>query len=206
MPSAVSWLTVQNLSSVPVAITAPATISGPNASDFTIPAGADACQNQTLSPEADCFVGVRFTPGAVGARSATLTLGPGGASSALAAVPLLGTGVAPNSGPAGANGQVELVSCRPAGGKKGKKSHASARKATRCTAKLVSGPVKFTTATGKAGRVTLRRQGQLVATGIASGADGRTLLLSADQQLRPGRYTLTLNRRGRRTTQAVVLT
>ncbi|HEX3735546.1 MAG TPA: choice-of-anchor D domain-containing protein [Solirubrobacterales bacterium] len=208
--SAISWLTVQNLSSSLVAITAPATISGPNASDFTIPAGADDCQGRTLAAEADCFVGVRFTPGAVGLRSATLTVGQVAPYSVLVPVSLSGTGVAPNSGPtgpagaSGTNGQVELVSCSPVVRKKGKKGHASAKKALRCTTNLVSGPVKFTT-TGKAAQATFSRRGQLVATGIAAGPAGRTLLLNPGQQLPPGRYTLQLSHHGQRTTQTVLI-
>jgi hypothetical protein len=81
-----------------------AQISGTNASDFTIPSGDDAYKGQTLAVGADCFVGVRFTPGAAGPRSATLTLGASNSNPTPAALSLLGTGVAPNSGPPGATG------------------------------------------------------------------------------------------------------
>lgn len=214
-PSAVSWLTVQGSGPAPATITGAAQIVGTDASDFTIPSGDDACQGQTLAVGADCFVGVRFIPSAIGPRSATLTLGASNSNPTPATVSLLGIGVAPNSGPAGAagpigptgtngptgpagaigpsgrNGEVELVMCQPVSGKLSHGHLTADGKVTHCTTKLVPGPVKFTT-TGAATRVVLSRGGVTEATGIASGHRGRTMLLSAQRGLKAGRYTLVL--------------
>jgi hypothetical protein len=213
-PSAVSWLTVQSSGPAAVTITGTAQIGGPDASDFTIPSGDDTCGGHTLTVGVDCFVGVRFTPAAPGPRSATLTLGASNSNPAPAIVSLVGTGVAPNSGPsgangtigatgapgpAGANGKVELVTCRPAGASTNHGHSAAHTKAMRCTTKLVAGPVKFTTA-GAATRAVLSRAGAVEAIGVLSGRRGHTLLLSASRRLKAGRYTLSLNgRHGRRT-------
>lgn len=83
-------------------------------------------------------------------------------------------------GPAGPAGKVVVVTCRTVKGKQ------------RCTAKLVSGTVKFTT-TGQSARATLSRHGLVYATGTARIARGHTSLrLLPAHSLRPGRYTLTL--------------
>jgi hypothetical protein len=83
-------------------------------------------------------------------------------------------------GPAGSAGKVEIVTCKTVKGKQ------------RCTAKFVSGTVKFTT-TGQSARATLSRHGVVYAAGTASVARGRlSLRLSPLRRLRPGRYTLTL--------------
>ncbi len=222
-PSAVSWLTVQGSGPAPATITGAAQIGGTDASDFTIPSGDDTCKGQTLAVGADCFIGVRFVPSAIGSRSALLTLGASNSNPTPATVSLLGTGVAPNSGPAGAvgpigptgaagpigpaghNGQVELVTCQPVSGKLSHGHPKTHGKLTHCTTKLVPGPVKFTT-TGAVTRVVLSRGGTIAATGIASGRKGRTMLLSARRGLKAGRYTLTLTgRHGERHVSAVTL-
>jgi hypothetical protein len=221
-PSAVSWLTVQSAGPAAVTITGAAQIGGPDASDFTIPGGDDTCKGRTLAVGVDCFVGVRFTPAAPGPRSATLTLGGSNSHPAPATVALLGTGVAPNSGPAGANGatgapgpvgpagptgangKVELVTCRLAGASTGHGHSAAHAKAMRCTTKLVAGPVKFTT-TGAATRAVLSRAGTVEATGVLSGRGGSTLLLSASRRLKAGRYTLSLAGRHGRSTSTVTI-
>ena len=83
-------------------------------------------------------------------------------------------------GPAGPAGKVELVTCKKVKGKQ------------RCTTKLVSGTIKFTTA-GLAAQATLSRHGVVYAAGAAHTAHGRmSLRLLPVRQLRPGRYTLTL--------------
>jgi hypothetical protein len=62
----------------------------------------------------------------------------------------------------------------------------------RCTTKLVSGTVKFTTA-GKVAQATLSRHGVVYAAGTARLGYGRTSLrLLPMRRLRPGKYTLTL--------------
>ncbi len=114
-------------------------------------------------------------PTIVGPEAATtppVITGPAGAQDS-AAIP----------GPPGAQGptgKVELVTCRTVKGKQ------------RCTTKLVSGTVKFTT-TGSAEQATLSRHGVVYAAGTARTARGRlSLRLTPLRQLRPGKYTLTL--------------
>jgi hypothetical protein len=85
-------------------------------------------------------------------------------------------------GPAGPAGKIELVTCKTVKGKQ------------RCTAKFVSGTVKFTT-TGQSARATLSRHGVIYANGTARIAHRRmSLRLLPVRSLRPGRYTLTLIR------------
>ena len=164
-PGPVRWLQVQNSGSSPLSFTGGAQITGTNAADFAIPAGDDTCNTQTLAIWQDCWIGVRFTAGAAGPRTATLGFGSNNAGViAPGTVALLGTGVAPNSGPAGSNGAngtngqqgpagksgvVELVTCRKVTSKVTKKVHGKRKRVTVtkqvCTAKLVSGPVTFKT-------------------------------------------------------------
>lgn len=222
-PSAVSWLTVQGSGPAPATITGAAQIVGTDASDFTIPNGDDTCQGQTLAVGADCFIGVRFIPSAAGSRSALLTLGASNSNPTPAPVSLLGTGVAPNSGPsgtagptgpagatgpigpAGRNGEVELITCQSVSGKPSHGHSTAHGKVTHCTTKLVPGPVKFTT-TGAVTRVMLSRGGVIEATGIAGGHRGRTMLLSARRGLKAGRYTLALiGLHGKRSVRTVTL-
>lgn len=83
-------------------------------------------------------------------------------------------------GPTGPAGQIELVTCKTVKGKQ------------HCTAKLVSGTVKFT-ATGSSAQATLSRHGRVYAAGTARLARGHmSLRLLPVRRLRPGNYTLTL--------------
>jgi hypothetical protein len=85
-------------------------------------------------------------------------------------------------GPAGPAGKIELVTCRTVKGKQ------------RCTARLVSGTVKFATV-GQSARATLSRHGVVYATGTARTVRGlMSLRLLPVHRLRPGRYTLMLIR------------
>lgn len=112
------------------------------------------------------------SPGEKGATGAQGPAGPGGAQG-----PAGPTGA---PGPAGPAGQVELVTCKTVKGKQ------------HCTAKLVSGTVKFTTA-GSSAPATLSRHGVVYATGTARLARGRmSLRLLPVRRLQPGRYTLTV--------------
>jgi hypothetical protein len=63
----------------------------------------------------------------------------------------------------------------------------------KCSTRLVSGTVKFTVHTGDLG-ATISRAGVRSATGLAvpTGPGGWQLLLTNNQILRPGRYTLIL--------------
>ncbi|HEY7934355.1 MAG TPA: hypothetical protein VID48_11085 [Solirubrobacteraceae bacterium] len=104
--------------------------------------------------------------GASGAAGAQGPAGPNGAQGP--------------AGPVGPAGKVELVTCKKVKGKQ------------HCTAKLVSGTVKFETA-GSSAQATLSRNGAVYASGTARTAHGRmSLRLTPLLSLRPGKYTLTL--------------
>jgi hypothetical protein len=101
------------------------------------------------------------------------------------------------AGPRGPAGSIELVTCQRV---KVKVKHKRVTR-QRCTGRLVSGPVKFTTATAGPAAITRGRViyalGQLTSTG-----HGRCrLVLAAVRPLRPGTYTLTtrVGKRARRT-------
>lgn len=64
-------------------------LTGTNSADFA----ATGCSGQTLAPGANCSVNVTFTPGALNARSATLSI-PSNASGSPHGVALTGTGTA----------------------------------------------------------------------------------------------------------------
>lgn len=85
------------------------------------------------------------------------------------------------AGPQGPLGKVELVTCR------------TLKRKQHCTAKLVSGPVRFTVAGGVAAQATLSRHGTVYAAGTARRAHGHlSLRLLPVRRLRTGKYTLTL--------------
>lgn len=85
-------------------------------------------------------------------------------------------------GPAGPAGKIELVTCRKVRGR------------LRCTARLISGTIGFTT-TGHIARARLSRHGVVYASGVARLVHGSTSLrLAPVRRLGPGRYTLTLIR------------
>jgi hypothetical protein len=100
-----------------------------------------------------------------------------------------------SQGPAGARGkagQIELVTCKHV--TTTRKVHGKKRTVTvqRCTAKTVSGTVKFTLS-GKLARATLSRGRITYATGTATiGAGQDAGLMRLSRQLKPGRYELTL--------------
>ncbi len=111
--------------------------------------------------------GKEGAPGATGTAGATGPAGPTGSQ-----------GPAGPAGKEGPQGRVELVTCTKVGKKQ------------KCTAKLVSGTVKFTAG---AARARLSRHGVLYAAGTARRLRGRmSLQLIAVRSLRPGRYMLTL--------------
>lgn len=75
-------------------------LGGSDPDDFTV---VDNRCTARVSPDNSCFIGVRFTPGKSGSRSATLTLtdnGQGGSQ----IIPLSGNGVPAESGPPGQTG------------------------------------------------------------------------------------------------------
>ena len=192
------------------------TFAGADAQDFLI--SSNGCMGQ-IAPGGSCALNVSFAPQAQGARIGTLQIASNDATGP-ASVGLSGTGgqlptgptgpigpVGPTGaqGPIGATGatgargpggKVELVTCKTV--TKTAKGHK--RKVQKCTGKLVSGTVKFTTK-GAAGRARISRGRTVFATGaIVSMGDGRSqLMLSARRPLQRGRYTLSVRTRyGRR--------
>ncbi len=208
--SAQQLLSVTNNGSAPLVVSG-YTLTGANPGDFLID---DECQ-QPMPVSSNCNIGVRFAPQAQGARSATLTLLTN-APVAPAAVTVSGTGGSLPTGPTGATGpsgapgspgatgatgprgpagKVELITCTTV--KVKIKHHTVSRQ--KCTGKLVSGTVKFTTS-GSTVRATLSRGPVVYATGSrVSITRGRSeLALTNQRPVHPGRYTLTLRlRRGR---------
>ena len=159
----------------------------------------DGCQLQ-VAPGSSCNVGVRFGPQAQGASSATLTLLTN-AATAPPAVSLSGRGGPLPQGPAGQQGatgaqgpagQVELITCKTVT----KKVKGHSRKVQRCTGKLVSGTVKFTT-TGAVVHATLSRRGVVYASGasVPVAGVGALLVLNDTRHLPRGSYLLTLRSR-----------
>jgi Collagen triple helix repeat (20 copies) len=122
--------------------------------------------------------GVAGREGPTGNEGKTGVAGSTGGSGATGAAGARGATGA--QGPAGPAGKVELVTCT------------TVRRKQHCTAKLVSGTVKFSTA-GPVKRATLSRHGVVYAAGTARRTDGRmSLRLVAVRRLLPDRYTLTL--------------
>jgi len=185
-----------------------ASTSGADPDDFVI--SDDGCLGRPLATGGSCKLDYRFAPSSAAgtAESATLTIGTNGSKNPT--VSLSGTaGAAPTGttgatgatgkpGPLGPFGKVELVTCKTVTVTVKKKKH----KKQKCTAKLVSGPVKFTTSSARA---TLSRDGRVYAKGtaIATGRGGWQLWLSDTRALRPGRYRLSV-RMSRRTRRSVV--
>jgi hypothetical protein len=87
-------ITVTSFSSSTISLNP--TLSGPNASSFTIASGGTC--GSTLPPQGLCTLQIGFTPPAVGALSAFLVLNTGSSSSPIQ-VPLSGGGVAVTAGP-----------------------------------------------------------------------------------------------------------
>ena len=76
----------------------------------------------------------------------------------------------------------------------------------KCTSKLTSSPVTFTTAATAAAAV-LTRGGVRYASGSAIRSGGQTkLLLSPRRSITKGSYTLTLTRRGNRHSETITVT
>jgi len=94
------------------------------------------------------------------------------------------------AGPQGPAGQVELVTCKSVTTGTGKKK----KTVQKCTTKLTSSPVKFTTS-GAATTAMISRGRIVYATGTATRSGKQTrLLLSPRRRVGKGRYTLTLTR------------
>ncbi|MGH3262606.1 MAG: hypothetical protein ACRDNS_11465, partial [Trebonia sp.] len=102
------------------------------------------------------------------------------------------------TGPAGPSGKIELVSCTTITRTVHRHHHRVRSRHQRCRARLVSGTVKFTTATAAA-RATIVRGRTAYARGISVPTVGgsRQLVLRGLRPLRAGRYTLIVKRRRR---------
>jgi hypothetical protein len=197
-PAAEQSLVVTNVGAQILRI-AGATISGgANPSDFTIT--GNACADKSLDFGQSCSVTVQFTPGAAGARAATLSLEDN--ESAPAGVALTGLGVAANAGPAGAKGPAgpagPLGPAGPAGpaGKAGQILLVTCTVTTRnhkkhktCKTRTITGTQTFTTSIAHA---RLVRNGIVYATGTATRA---RLTLHTTRRVPAARYTLILTQK-----------
>jgi uncharacterized protein DUF1573 len=202
--SAARILTLTNNGSAPLVVSG-VRLAGANADDYFV---GDGCQEQ-VAVGSSCQIGVRFDPQAPGASSATMSVLTNATTAP--AVSLSGTGGSLPQGPAGATGpagpagatgapgpagKVELIMCKTVV----KTVHGHRHKAQKCTGRLVSGTVKFTTS-GKLVHATLSRRGRVYALGESVPAAGGDQLLVLNDIRRPGRgsHTLALrSRQGRR--------
>jgi hypothetical protein len=220
-PSATSTLIVTNVGAQTLRVAATA-LGGTNAGDFAIT--DDRCSGEQLGFDQSCPITTRFTPSISGPESATIALTDNEA--APTAIALSGTGVAANSGPTGTNGtdgtnginghngapgppgppgpagQVELVTCKSVTTGKGKHK----KTVQKCTTKLTSSPVKFTTS-GRTALVASLARGKIVyAVGSAIRSHASTrLLLTARRSLVRGRYTLTLTHGRKRQRETITI-
>lgn len=86
----------------------PVTITGTNPSDFTIITGTTCVANFVIPANSSCTINVTFTPGGLGARTATLNVADNAPSSPQS-ISLTGTGVVP-TGPVGVGVVPSIVS------------------------------------------------------------------------------------------------
>jgi hypothetical protein len=183
-------ITLSSVGFIPLSIT-DLSFGGANPDDFLI--GSSTCGGP-IAPGAGCTVTVRFVPAAKGARAAALEIASNDKASP-AIVALSGIGGQPPAGPAG---KIELVTCTTTTKTVVRHGHKTHPKVTKCKGKLVSGSVKFTNA-GNATRAKLTRGRVTYATGRSTSVRARRwqMILTPTRRLKPGRYTLTLRRRGR---------
>jgi len=126
-------------------------------------------------------------PGPVGSPGPTGPIGPRGFG---------GVGLPGPAGPRGANGRVQLVTCKTVVRTVRKRGKRRKVKRLKCTGKLVSGPVRFSAASGP--RATLARGGHVLAVGnLQGGRTGTRVVLYSSRPLARGRYTLRVFRGGR---------
>jgi hypothetical protein len=198
-------VTVSNNGTAPLAISA-LTFSGSDAGDFLV--SSTSCLGE-VAAGSSCQVTVNFAPQAEGPRTAVLSI-VSNAPLSPASVTLSGTGgslpqglagtngATGPPGPAGPAGKIELVTCKTV--TRTVKVHGKKRKGKqqKCTARLVSGPVKFTLRTGSVhatisrGRVVYAR-----GAGVQMGRGRTQLVLEDVRRLNRGRYTLTQRTRHR---------
>jgi hypothetical protein len=205
--SAPQTVTVTNTGGGELVVTG-LTFTGPDASDFLIT--SDGCLG-SIALGGTCTVGVSFAPQGQGARTATLRLASNDPSTPLS-VSLSGTGGQLPTGPTGPTGatgatgptgatgasgpagKIELVVCNKVKKSVTTNGHKHTVTVQKCTTKLVSGPVKFTS-DRRALSARISRRGVVYATGVAipRGAGRWQLALTRQTRtLRRGTYTLTL--------------
>ena len=203
--SAPQSVTVTNNGSAPLVVLGFA-VGGTHPDDFFT--STDTCGDE-IAPGSSCTVKVHFAPQAQGTRSASLTVlsnaststpvaltgaagplpqGPAGATGATGPAGATGaTGAKGATGPRGKPGKIQLVTCRVVKVKvKGKMV-----KRKKCTTRLVSGTVKFTTTS--VAKARLSKAGVLYAKGTLTKKSG--LVLRAVRRVKTGIYTLTLRYR-----------
>ena len=232
--SAWQTVTITNAGAASLDVTG-LTFSGSDAHDYLIT--SDGCLG-SIAPAATCQIGVGFAPQAQGARTASLVIatndpnspasvslsgtggplpqgatGPAGPPGAIGATGPRGstgaTGPTGAIGPRGPAGKIELVVCHAT--VKKVRSHGHTRKTTieKCSARLVSGTVKFTLHRGGV-HASVSRAGIVYATGtaVAVGHGRWQLLLQQRRRTPAGSYTLTLRggRFGRSTVRRTRMT
>jgi hypothetical protein len=232
--SAWQTVTITNAGGASLAVTG-LTFNGSDPQDYLIT--SDGCLG-SIAPAATCQIGVGFAPQAQGARSASLVIatndpnspasvslsgtggplpqgatGPAGPPGAIGATGPRGstgaTGSRGATGHRGPAGKIELVVCHAT--VKKVRSHGHTRKTTveNCSARLVSGTVKFTLHRGGV-HASISRAGVVYATGtaVAMGHSRWQLLLQQRRRTPAGSYTLTLRggRAGRATLRRTRIT
>ncbi len=173
------------------------------------PADADqtlSCTATVTYPLLQATVSATSAPVSVIAQSSGPTgpQGPQGPTGLQGGTGLQGAigaqGAQGRQGTQGPPGEVELVICTTTTKTTTVHGKKKTVKQNKCTTKLVSSPVKFTTSAAKA---TLSRGRVIYATGTASAS---RLRLQTRRALRPGRYTLTLTSHHKTTRQTITIT
>ena len=188
--SAVLHLPVRNTGRDPLLVSA-VSIAGAHAGDFAVV--HDACTRQPVPIGGSCSVGVRLTPSAAGARSATLNLSdnaPGAQAVALSGIGLADSQGTPRppSPPEPKPRRIRLTVC-------------TTRKPRRCRTRIAT----LRATLPRTAKATLRRGGKARARGTIRGRDGRTVLrFRAPRQPRAGYYTLVVEPEGQPTRRIVV--
>ena len=138
-------------------------------------------------------------PGPVGSNGINGAQGPAGSQGPVGSNGTNGT--QGPAGPQGPAGRIELVTCKSVTTGKGKHR----KTVQKCTTKLTSSPVRFTTA-GASIAAVLSRGKIIYATGSAIDSGKRTkLLLSPRRNIGKGSYTLTLTHGRKRQRETITI-
>lgn len=141
-----------------------ATISGVNSNDFAI--ASDSCSSATVPIASSCTVGVTFTPGAAGARSASLLLANDAADSPQS-MALTGTGGSSGGG-SGGGGSIEPAPTPSASPTMTPTATPAAAVTTVPMTRTVSSSVRFRRGTARMTSISEKRLLALVASVPAS--------------------------------------